>query len=126
MRQEDRTLKKADPATKSALKSSSKATQDSGNNTRVHLSPTERRIVKLLLDKPHISYEVESLAFCRYAADNIQHIRAKGICVTTTMVDYTRLDGKSVKVGEYSIPPESRELAARSAYAGEGNNASKL
>ena len=70
------------------------------------------RIVKLLLKQPYISYDLEKLAFCRYAADNIQHIRQKGIDIITTMVDYIRqVDGKNVKVGQYSIAPDSLEKA---------------
>ena len=82
------------------------------NNIKIHLSPTESRIVKLLLKQPYISYDLEYLAFCRYAADNIQHIRQKGISIITTMVDYIRkVDNKNVKVGQYSIDPDSLEKA---------------
>ena len=86
--------------------------QNQVKNTKTHLSPIERRIVKLLLKQPYISYDLEHLAFCRYAADNIQHIRQKGIDIISTMVDYIRqVDGKNVKVGRYSINPESEEKA---------------
>ena len=85
------------------------------NNTRVHLSPTQWRITKLLLDEPLISFDLERLACCRYAADSIQHLKAKGINIITTMVPYIRhVDGKTVMVGKYSIAPESRDLAIRS------------
>ena len=76
------------------------------------------------MDRPQLSYDVEKLAFCRYAADNVQHIRAKGIGIITTMVDYERqVDGKVVKVGEYSISPDSRAVAVRSAGTKVGKNA---
>ena len=82
--------------------------QNQVKNTKMHLSPIERQIVKLLLKQPYISYDLEHSAFCRCAADNIQHIRQRGISIITTMVDYIRkVDNKTVKVGRYSIAPDS-------------------
>ncbi len=84
------------------------------NNAKVHLSPAKSRIVKLLLIAPHLSFGLEAKAYCRYAADNIQHIRARGIDIITNMVDYVRHDGKNLKVGKYSIASQIIDLAQRS------------
>ncbi len=102
--------KTAAPATGATIQDTSH------NNITVKLSPTQKRIVKLLLIAPHLSFDVEAKAYCRYAADNIQHIRNRGIDVITTMVDYVRKDGKNVKVGKYSIAPWSINLARQSVY----------
>ena len=82
------------------------------NNNKIHLSPIQSRAVKLLLNKSCISWDLEILIHCRYAPDIIQHIRRKGIEVITTMVPHKRLtDGKTVRVGKYSIAPSSLDTA---------------
>lgn len=110
----------------SGAKLSSLAAWNTPNNNRVHLSETESWIVKLLLTSPRITFDVERIVCCRYSPDKIQHIRAKGINIITTMVDYTRqIDGKVVKVGEYSIAPDSVDIAIKSVspmLAGNGGS----
>ena len=101
------------------------ATSNSSNNNsqaninRVHLSPTQSRAVKLLLTGSYISWDLERLIHCRYAPDIIQHLRLKGISIITEMVSHIRAtDGKKVKVGKYSIAPESLDKARLSVNEG--------
>ena len=76
------------------------APENQANHTRIHLSPTQSRIVTLLLNKPHISFDLERFACCRYAADQVQHLRNKGIDIVTTMIPYIRqVDKKNRSCG---------------------------
>jgi hypothetical protein len=49
------------------------------HHSKIHLSPTQSRAVKLLLKGSFLSWDLERLIHCRYAPDIIQHVRAKGI-----------------------------------------------
>jgi len=90
-----------------------KPKKQDNNNSTLKLSSTQIRIVKLLLVKPELSFEVEQKAYCRYAADNIHKLRNKGINITTRLVSYTRKDGTVSTVGQYSIDPLSVDHAKR-------------
>jgi len=89
------------------------------HDNRVRLSPTQSRIVKLLLKQPEYTFDLEKKACCRYAADNICKVRAKGIGITTELVKYTREDGLIVRVGRYSIDDDSVDSARKAAYRGK-------
>ena len=84
------------------------------SDKKLHLTPTEQRIVKLLLVEPQLSYQLEKKAFCRYAADHIKLIRRKGLKIVTDMVVYKRkTDGKTTRVGRYRIDNDSIDAVRR-------------
>jgi hypothetical protein len=84
-----------------------------GKHNIIGLSPTQKRIVKLLLIKPEYTFDLEQKACCRYAADNICKVRAKGIGITTELVKYIREDGLIVRMGRYSIDADSIGVAKK-------------